>query len=492
MRQHSFIFSIILVFSVLLPFNLAVAQPPENFADIVEKLMPSVVNISTTQKPNSSSQQNAPLLEIPPGSPLEEYRDFFEKFYDALPKEGDEGLGDGRKMISLGSGFIIDSSGYIVTNNHVVGNAEEISVTLSDDTQLDAKLVGRDAKTDLALLKVEAKKPLPAVQFGDSDKARVGEWVIAIGNPFGLGGTVTAGIISARARDINAGPFDDFIQTDASINKGNSGGPMFNAKGEVIGINTAIYSPSGGSIGIGFATPSDMARPVIEELRKHGRIRRAWLGVKIQNVSEDIAESLGQKEKNGALVADVTPGSPADKAGITVGDIIIGFDGKDILAMRKLPRIVADTPIGKTVNVTLLHKGIKKTTRVTLVELTESVEALQAGLAPKTVHSTDSASELLDMSVAPLNSQLRMKYGVATDVKGLLVTRVKKPSDAADRGVQPGDVVVAINQDNVADIKTAQTIIEAAKSAKKKFVLLLVNHQGDTRFIPLPLSSEVK
>lgn len=475
------------------PLNSLLAQvPPEGFADIVEKLMPAVVNISTTQKISVPSTPNEVIPQIPPGSPLEEYKDFFEKFYEAIPKEDEDDLEGSRNAISLGSGFIIDPSGYIVTNNHVIGDAEEISVTLSDDTQLEAKLIGRDKKTDLALLKITTDKTLPAVKFGDSDASRVGEWVIAIGNPFGLGGTVTAGIISARARDINAGPFDDFIQTDASINKGNSGGPMFNIHGEVIGVNTAIYSPSGGSIGIGFATPSAMAKPVIEELRQHGRIRRAWLGVKIQNVSDDIAESLGQKESKGALVADVTPGSPADKAGIEVGDIIVNFDNTDISTMRKLPRIVAETSIGKTVKVTIYRKGAKKNISVTLVELTDTREALQAGEKPNSSSQkpTIGTTELLGMSLVKLTPTLRSQYGIAPDTNGLLILKIMKPSNAADRGLQVGDVLVAINQTIVTDLKDAQKIVTAAESSKRKFILLLINRRGDTRFVPLPLVQE--
>lgn len=494
MKKHSFIPSLLIIASLSLPLQQANARgPQEDFADTVQVLMPAVVNISTTQKLSSPPlQQNVPMPQFPPGSPFEEFNELFEKFGKQGNNDGEEG-GDGKKAISLGSGFIIDPSGYIVTNNHVIAEAEEISITLSDDTQLKAKVIGRDSKTDLALLKVEPPKPLPSVKFGDSDKSRVGEWVIAIGNPFGLGGTVTAGIISARARDINAGPFDDFIQTDASINKGNSGGPMFNTNGEVIGVNTAIYSPSGGSVGIGFATPANMAKPVIEELRKNGRIKRAWLGVKIQNISSDIADSLGLKEDKGALVAEVNTGSPAAKAGIEVGDVILSFDGKEIAAMRKLPRIVADTPIGKTVDVELLRKGTKKQVRVTLAELTEKVEEQQAGLkngngAPSANATTN--TDFLGITLAKLTQELRSRYSVPAELNGLLVLKVKKTSEAGARGVQAGDVLQAVNQTTVTELKQVEAAVKAAKAEGKKSVLLLINRRGDTQFVPLPIAVE--
>jgi serine protease Do len=314
------------------------AAPPGSFADLVEKALPAVVNISTTQTAKRESSPQHP--QFPPGSPFEE---FFKEFF--YRQQGQDRAP--RQVTSLGSGFVSDASGIIVTNNHVIADAVEIVVRFQDDTSLPAKLIGRDEKTDIAVLKVETDKPLAFLPLGDSEKLRVGDWVVAIGNPFGLGGTVTAGIVSAQKRDIRSGPYDDFIQTDAAINKGNSGGPLVDVDGAVIGINTAIYSPSGGSVGIGFSVPIALAKPVIEQLRKFGETRRGWLGVHIQNVSEEIADSLSLKEVHGALVANVTENGPAQAAGIQAGDVILSFNGQTIDRMRSLPRIVAETPVGE-------------------------------------------------------------------------------------------------------------------------------------------------
>jgi len=322
---------------------------PDGFADLADKLQPAVVNISTTQtvKPEQHSESTTPELpQFPPGSPFEEFfKDFFNR-NNPHGGTGSQNQAEAHKATSLGSGFIIDATGYVVTNNHVIADADSITVILHDDTNLKAELVGRDTKTDIAVLKVKTDKPLTAVAWGDSDKSRVGDWVLAIGNPFGLGGTVTAGILSARQRDINSGPYDDFLQTDASINRGNSGGPMFNMDGEVIGINTAIYSPSGGSIGIGFAIPSSLAHEVVSELIQEPdhAVHRGWLGVRIQAVTDEIAESLGLDKAHGALVASVSDNGPAQNAGIQPGDVILTFDGKTVEDMRHLPRLVAETP----------------------------------------------------------------------------------------------------------------------------------------------------
>ena len=345
------------------PVNARTA--PESFANLAEALLPSVVNISTTQVVEGRATPQLP--QLPPGSPFEE---FFKEFFDRSRPQQRQ-----RKSTSLGSGFIINSNGkgesYVVTNNHVIKDADEITVILQDDTRLEAELVGRDKRTDLAVLKVKTDKKLPSLTFGNSDAARVGDWVIAIGNPFGLGGTVTAGIVSARGRDINSGPYDDFIQTDASINRGNSGGPMFNLDGKVIGINTAIFSPSGGSVGIGFAIPSDTAKPVIAQLIKHGQVRRGWLGVHIQAVTDEIAETLGLTKSSGALVASVIEDGPAEKGKIKAGDVILKFDGKTVSAMRKLPRIVAETEVGKTVDVLVWRNNEEITLGVAVGELEE-------------------------------------------------------------------------------------------------------------------------
>src|SRR6185312_14573850 len=339
----------------------SVAARPQGYADLAERLLPMVVNISTSQTLRRRPDANeAPAPQAPQGSPLD---DFFKDFMDRGNRP--------RRVQSLGSGFVIDPAGYIVTNNHVIEGADEITVILNDMTTLPATLVGRDDKTDLALLKVNSKQPLAVAKFGDSDKARVGDLVMAIGDPFGLGGTVTTGIVSARNRDINSGPYDDFIQTDAPINRGNSGGPLFNMDGAVIGINSQIYTPSGGSVGIGFAIPANLARDVVGQLRRFGAARRGWIGVRIQPVTPEIAEGLNLGTRRGGLIADVTAGGPAARAGLQNGALVVGFDGKPVADDRALPRIVADTPIGKTVNVDLLRKGRKASLRITVQKLAD-------------------------------------------------------------------------------------------------------------------------
>ncbi|MEM9011436.1 MAG: Do family serine endopeptidase, partial [Pseudomonadota bacterium] len=330
------------------------AQPIANsFADLAEQLSPSVVNITTTQNVARSNRID-PI--VPEGSPFEDFfRDFLDRRRNGRP----------RRSSALGSGFIISADGYIVTNNHVIEEADEIQIELFDGETLPAIVIGRDPQTDIAVLKVEPDEPLPFVQFGDSDAARVGDWVMAIGNPLGQGFSVSAGIISARGRSLR-GSYDDFIQTDAAINRGNSGGPLFNTNGEVIGVNTAILSPNGGSIGIGFAMSSTVVEPVVLQLREFGETRRGWLGVRIQPVDEDVAEALGLEEARGALVADVTTGGPAEEAGIQAGDVILVFDGRDVEEMRDLPRMVAETPIGTSVRVVLFRDGETQTVRVSL------------------------------------------------------------------------------------------------------------------------------
>src|ERR1700681_1694851 len=363
--RHGAVTAALMAAAIMLPAQPAAARGPENIADVAEQVIDAVVNISTSQKVDA---RVTGMPDLPPGSPMEE---FFDEFFK---NRRGQGGGDNperapRRVNSLGSGFIIDPSGLVVTNNHVIADADEINVILNDGTKLPAELVGKDSKSDLALLRVHTEHPLKAVQFGDSDKLRLGEWVIAIGNPFSLGGTVTAGIVSARNRDINSGPYDNYIQTDAAINRGNSGGPLFNLEGEVIGINTAIISPSGGSIGIGFAVPSDSAVAVLDQLRQFGETRRGWLGVRIQQVTDDIADSLGIKPARGALVGGIDDKGPAKPAGIQAGDVIIKFDGKDIKEMRDLPRVVADTKVGKAVEVVIIRKGQQETRTVPLGRL---------------------------------------------------------------------------------------------------------------------------
>ncbi|MGE0714572.1 MAG: Do family serine endopeptidase, partial [Alphaproteobacteria bacterium] len=368
---------------------------PESFADLAAKLLPAVVNVSTSQQTRGGSPQaerrRPEMPQVPPGSPFE---DFFKEFFERnRPDAGP------RRQASLGSGFIIDASGLVVTNNHVIADADEITVILHDDTSLKAEIVGRDAKTDLALLRVKSSKPLPSVKWGDSDTARVGDWVLAIGNPFGLGGSVTAGILSARQRDINSGPYDDFIQTDASINRGNSGGPLFNMAGDVIGVNTAIFSPSGGSIGIGFSIPSALAKPVIQQLKDFGRTRRGWLGVRIQGVTDEIADSLGLGRPRGALIASTTDKGPAAEAGIQAGDVVLTFDGRDITDMRRLPRVVAETPINKRAKVVVWRKGKEMSFDVKVGELDEREESEQVAALPRGGDGKPATAEALGLSL---------------------------------------------------------------------------------------------
>src|SRR2546423_12067037 len=379
----------------------SIAARPQGYADLAERLLPMVVNISTSQTLKRPSADNGPAPQVTPGSPLD---DFFKDFMDRGNRP--------RRVQSLGSGFIIDPAGYIVTNNHVIEGADEITVILSDSTSLPATLVGRDDKTDLAVLKVNSKQPLNVAKWGGSDKARVGDLVMAIGDPFGLGGTVTTGIVSARNRDINSGPYDDFIQTDAPINRGNSGGPLFNMDGEVIGINSAIYSPSGGSVGIGFAIPANSARNVVAQLKGSGKIQRGWIGIRIQQVSEDIAQSVGLDRPKGALIAGMTDGGPAAKGGIQNGDIVISFDGKPVADNRALPRMVADAQIGKTYNVEVLRKGQHKVVPITVQKLVE--EDAKAASASKPgapgASSKPSVTMNLGMTLAPVSPEARRRY----------------------------------------------------------------------------------
>jgi len=484
-------FAALLVVSFSLPAaNVALAQrAPEGFADLAERLLPAVVNISTTQaareQPRGPQPRGPEIPQFPPGSPFEE---FFKDFFDRNRPESQQRPQQERRSTSLGSGFIVDASGYVVTNNHVIEDADEITVILHDDTNLKAKLIGRDKNTDLALLKVESSKPLPSVKFGDSDKSRVGDWVVAIGNPFGLGGTVTAGIISARARDIQSGPYDDYLQTDASINRGNSGGPMFNLAGDVIGINTAIFSPTGGSVGIGFAIPAALAKPVIDQLRETGRVRRGWLGVRIQQVTDEIAESLGLNRARGALVAGVTDGGPAEKGGLESGDVVLKFDNKDVTEMRRLPRLVAETPVDKDVPVTVWRKGKEQNVRVKVGELKEDQTASATPSTGESQRGTPSgAVSVLGMGLSDVNGRLREQFRLPNDAKGVVVVDVQGNSPAGEKGIRAGDLVLEVAQDKVDNAGDVKSRIDKAKAAKRKSILLLVERQGDQRFVVLPL-----
>lgn len=462
------------------------AQPPDSFADLAERLLPSVVNISTTQT-LKNADRGLDMPQFPPGSPFE---DFFKNFMDK--HGGGNQDAQPRRATALGSGFIIDSNGLVVTNNHVIADADEITVILQDGQAFKADIVGRDTKADLALLKIKAPNKLPAINFGNSDEVRVGDWVIAIGNPFGMAGTVTAGIISARGRDINAGPYDDFLQTDAAINKGNSGGPLINMKGEVVGINTAILGPTGGSVGIGFSIPANLAKPVIADLQKYGKPRRGWLGVKIQTVTDEIAESLGLKDQRGALVAEVTAAGPAAKAGIRKGDVITKFDGKDVTDMHRLPRIVAETPINREVDVNLWRDGKQLTVRAVVGELNDVDETETAKDAEKPSPKGDSSQvtvSSLGLSVSQLSPALRDRFDIAPDVKGVVVTDVKQNGAAAEKGLRPGDVIVEVLQEPVKSPSEFQAKVEAARKEGRKAVLLLVQSEAGVHFVPLKLDT---
>ncbi len=467
---------------------------PDSFADLAERLLPAVVNISSSQTVTARGEGRGPDVPLfPPGSPFEQ---FFKDFMERNRPGGQGGQGPRterpqppRRAQSLGSGFIIDASGFVVTNNHVIEGADEITVILHDNTSLKAKLIGRDERTDLAVLKVESDKPLPFVPFGDSDTARVGDWVLAIGNPFGLGGSVTAGIVSARGRNIEQGPYDNFIQTDASINKGNSGGPLFNMDGQVIGINTAIYSPSGGSIGIGFSIPANMARQVVAQLRDYGRARRGWLGVRIQQVSPDIAESVGLRDPSGAMIAGVTDDGPADKARLKSGDIILKFNGQAVKEMRNLPLIVAQTDIGKAVPVIIWRDGKEVTLQVTVGELPDDQK--QAAVTPDK-KPTPAPSRTLELSalglkLSELTPELRQKFSIPADRKGVVITDVDSSSTAAERGLKPGDLIVEVGQEEVNSPADVGDRVEKARKASRKSVLMLVQSGDSPRFVPLPL-----
>ena len=466
----------------------ALARGPEGIADVAEKVIDAVVNISTSQtiEAKGGGDGRGTMPQLPPGSPFEEFFDDFFKNRHGGPGGPKGGDLQPHKTNSLGSGFIVDTSGIVVTNNHVIADADEISIIMNDGSKFKAELVGVDKKTDLAVLKFKPTKPLVAVKFGDSDKLRLGEWVIAIGNPFSLGGTVTAGIVSARNRDINSGPYDSYIQTDSAINRGNSGGPLFNLDGEVIGVNTLIISPSGGSIGIGFAVPSKTVAGVVDQLRQFGELRRGWLGVRIQQVTDEIAESLNVKPARGALIAGVDDKGPAKPAGIEPGDVIVTFDGKDIKEPKDLSRVVADTAVGKEVEVVVIRKGAEQTLKVTLGRLDDGDKAVPAAAKTQEPAEKPVTQKALGLDLASLSKDLRSRYKIKDSVKGVIITNVDTPSDAADKRLSAGEVIVEVAQEAVSSAADVKKRVDQLKKDGKKSVLLLVsNADGELRFVAL-------
>ncbi len=461
---------------------------PYSFANLVEPLLPAVVNISTiTLVRNNRSELGVSPLDVPfpKGSTLE---DFFKEFLDRIQPEG------ARNSTAVGSGFIIDTEGHIVTNNHLVADADQIAVILNDNTELKATLIGRDRRTDIAVLKVNTDKKLPFVQWGESEKLRTGDRIIAIGNPFGLGGTVTTGIVSHLARDIGtrnrSGDFiEGYIQTDASINLGNSGGPMFDMNGKVVGVNTAIYSPTGASVGIGFAIPSEIAKKVVNQIRQYGRTKRGWLGVHIQPVTEDIAEGLGIKDLKGALVGSVVKDGPAAKANLQSGDVILKVNDVEVKDERSLPRIVGDISVNSQVPLTIWRKGKLSTIPV---KIGEYEEAEEAGVIP----SPDGRKELVKgigihgMTLQPLADEVRQRFDIASDVQGVLIVDVDPSSSAAEKGLRAGDIIMEIGQE---EVQTPQHVVDHLKKAQqenRKSVLLLINKEGEPRYVSIRIGTE--
>lgn len=438
---------------------------PETFADLVEKVSPAVVNITTMTK---VATQIGPQGIVPEGSPFEDlFRDFTDR------------QGRPRSANALGSGFVISEDGYIVTNNHVIDGADEIMIEFFDGKELPATLVGRDKNVDIALLKVEAGGALPFVDFGDSDVARVGDWVMAMGNPLGQGFSVSAGIISARNRELS-GAYDDFIQTDAAINRGNSGGPLFDMDGDVIGVNTAIMSPSGGSIGIGFSMASKVVEPVVKQLKEFGEVRRGWLGVNIGDVTQDMAQALGMDVPAGAIIRDVFDG-PAKDAGLLSMDVILMFDGKDVGDAGALVRLVGAAPVGKTVKTVVLRDGKRQTIDVVLGKRPEPEDiASTSEAAPE-----PTADMVLGMAVGTLNDELREKYKIAKDVDGIVVLSVDADTNAAEKGMQEGDVITDAGQKAVRSVDDFQVQIDATAEAGRQSLLVLVRRDGQPRFVVL-------
>ncbi len=455
--------------------NLQAQNMPNSFADLAAEVSPAVVNITTSTILNRPGEN----LNVPQGSPFDDlFREFTDRNRRGNPAPE-------RRGTALGSGFLISADGYVVTNNHVIKDADEIEIELRSGEKLPATIVGTDERTDLALLKIEATDPLPYVNFGNSDEMRVGDWVLAIGNPLGQGFSVSAGIVSARGRTLS-GSYDDFIQTDAAINRGNSGGPLFNMKGEVVGVNTAILSPSGGSIGIGFSMASNVVSGVVDQLEKYGETRRGWLGVRIQNVTEDIADAIGLDSVAGALVTDV-PAGPAADAGIEAGDVILRFDGQDVTDTRELVRLVAEAPVGASVRVVVFRDGGTQTILVTLGRLEEAVLTSAEGgrqLAPAEAPKFT----IQGMQLGQLTPEYRDRFMIGEDTDGVVILEVDAGSQAAEKGLRPGDVIMEVSQNPVQVPKDVVDRIEAARDAGRRSILLLVRSGGSGRFVALALA----
>ena len=482
------------VAAAALSLPAAARGAPDSFADLAAAVSDAVVNISATQTVEAKARTgSSPQLQ--PGTPFDElFEEFFKRRGQRPPGRGGNSDNDDtpsprRGANSLGSGFVIDSSGIVITNNHVIADASEVSVIFTDGTKLKAEVLGKDAKVDVAVLRVKPAKPLKAVKFADSEKSRVGDWVLAVGNPFGLGGSVTAGIISARNRNIDSGPYDNYIQTDASINKGNSGGPLFNMDGDVVGVTTAILSPSGGSVGIGFATPANTVMPVIEQLQQFGETRRGWLGVRIQNIDDAIAESLDLGKTRGALIAGIDDRGPAKTAGLRARDVIVRFDGKEVKNSRDLPKLVAQAPVGKDVEVIVMRDGKEVPLSVKLGRLEDGEK--QASLNTKSDAKPEAApvQAALGMKFAALSDETRSRYSIKESVKaGVVITDIEASSNAAEKALKKGDVIVEINSEAVrvpADV--ARRIKVLKDGGKKSAALLVTGVNGESRFVPVQI-----
>jgi serine protease Do len=466
------------------------ARPaPESFADLIDRVGPSVVLITAKEPRPEKEMAEGPMPQLPEQFREGPLRDFFERFFEhgmpGAPMPGPRG-----NQAALGSGFIISSDGIVVTNNHVVGESEKIEITLKDGSHFPARLLGKDDKTDLAVLKIDADRPLPSVGWGDSDKMRVGDWVVAVGNPFGLAGTVTAGIVSSRGRDLGSGPYDDFIQIDAPLNTGNSGGPLFNSDGQVVGVNTAIFSPNGGSIGIGFAIPSNSAEKIVAELREKGSVQRGWLGVAIQPVTPEVADSLGLSKPDGALVATVTEGSPAAKAGVRQGDVVLGFNGTPVTTPRDLSRAVADSAIHSKATLAVWRDNREVNLDVRVGEMPRQVaSAGEPPAKPAKPHRGGVELSALGLTLAPIDNGTRARYGLPKGASGAVVASVDERADAAEKGLKPGDVITRVNQEAVAGPSDVASAVEKAKAAQRKSILLLVEREGNQRFVAVDLAS---